>query len=95
VRRVIWSKKADADFDEAYFHATALGHEHAARLLDLLDVAQSMLARHPLAGVTISRRGYRKWLLRPLPYGLLYEVRADAVLIVRLIHLRSDWQASA
>lgn len=91
MKRIIWSKHADADFDDAFGHALELGADPSERLLDLLDDAQLLLAKHPLAGTAISDRGFRKWSLRPLPYALLYEVTPEAILILRFIHLRTNW----
>lgn len=91
MKQVIWSRKADADFDEAYGHALALGPGHAGHLLDLLDEAQKVLQLYPSAGQLISDRGLRKWILRPLPYGLIYEASVDAIMIIRLVHLRTNW----
>ena len=93
MRQIIWSNKADADFDAAYDFALSLGSDHADRLLDLLYDAQRLLVTHPQAGATIRGYGFRKWLLRPLPYALLYEANIDSISIIRMIHLRSDWQS--
>lgn len=43
----------------------------------------------------MANSGFRKWLLRPLPYGLLYEVQADSIRIIRQIYLRADWLSLA
>lgn len=93
MRQIIWSNTADADFDAAYDFALTIGADHADRLLNLLEDAQRFLITHPQAGLAIRGSGFRKWLLRPLPYALLYEVSAETILIVRLIHLRTDWQS--
>lgn len=93
MKRVIWSKQADADFDDAYNYALELGGDHSDRLLGLLDDAHLLLAKHPLAGTEISDRGFRKWSLRPLPYALVYEATSEAIVILRLTHLRTNWQA--
>jgi plasmid stabilization system protein ParE len=65
VKQIIWSKQADADFDQAYRHASELGQNHADRLLDRLDEAHATLARYPPAGVMMANSGFRKWLLWP------------------------------
>jgi toxin ParE1/3/4 len=93
VRQIIWSDRANTDFDAAFDFAQTIGGDHAERLLGLLEDAQRLLVAHPQAGGAIRGRRFRKWLLRPLPYALLYETRTDSILIIRLIHLHTDWQS--
>jgi toxin ParE1/3/4 len=93
VKRFVWSQTADADFDAAFETAVALGGDQAARLLDLIEEAEQLIGTHPQAGGQLEHSQYRKWRLRELPYALLYQVELEAIFIIRLIHLRSDWQA--
>ena len=67
-----------------------LGFEFAAEV----EAALERISAFPDAWPLFSRRA-RRCIVSRFPYGVLYQVRADEVLILAIMHLRRDpkrWQ---
>jgi plasmid stabilization system protein ParE len=62
------------------------------RLLDSATVAARFIAEHPEA-YQVLHRGVRRAPLRGFPYGLLYRVDADVIIVVGVFHARRDPKA--
>ena len=62
-----------------------LGSEFLAEI----EVAVSLIEAHPLAWTALSSR-IRRCRVSRFPFGLLYQVRTDGILIVSVIDLRRD-----
>lgn len=77
---------ARAELEEAFDHyemeRTGLGDEF---LLEVYRTVQRIL-KHPLAWSRLSRRT-RRCRAKRFPYGLIYQVTKDRVLIVAVMHL--------
>ncbi len=85
---------AEIELDEAveyYNHESpGLGSEFLAEILHALD----RIARFPEAWHPCSRRT-RRYLTRRFPYGVIYQQRPDAILVVAIanLHRKPDyWQ---
>jgi toxin ParE1/3/4 len=92
VINVQWSQAATEDLLRNADGLSLVDFELADELLAEADRASDFLALTPRAGSLVDAHGLRKWRLGQLPFALLYDVNADRLLVLRLIHLRSDWQ---
>ena len=92
---VRWSRLSREDLDMAVDRRIDADFAAADGLLEEAAKATILLATSPRAGTPIGAQGRRKWRLGKLPYALLYRVDAKHVLILRVAHLRSDWQSLA
>lgn len=90
---VHWSRLSREDLDIAVNCQVDADFETADGLLEEAAKATILLATSPRAGTPVGAQGRRKWRLGKLPYALLYHVDAKRVLILRVAHLRSDWQS--
>jgi toxin ParE1/3/4 len=88
-----WSKLGADDRDCAFRDALATDPDYAEALVDALEHAQHFLANTPFAGSPVFDSERRKWRLGRLPYALIYRVDGNRLFVIRLVHLRSDWQA--
>ncbi len=76
-----------------YYNAQrpGLGTEFAAEVGDALG----RIAAFPTAWPIFSERA-RRYVLNRFPFGVLYQVRHDGILVLAVMHLRRDpraWQA--
>jgi plasmid stabilization system protein ParE len=78
---------AEAELAEAvsYYNAQSegLGYEFAAEVQQTI----ARILRYPDAWTRLSERT-RRCRTKRFPYGLVYQVRSDSVLIVAMMHLR-------
>jgi len=65
-----------------------LGDDFAAEVRRALE----RIREYPKAWVALSRRT-RRCLVNTFPYGVLYQVRGDTLLIVAVMHLHRDPQS--
>ena len=83
--RVEWQPTALADLEAAYAYLLPLNPSAAARTVRELAVAADSLATFPHRGRPGRVAGTRE-LAAVHPYALVYEVRPDAVVILRVWH---------
>ena len=95
--RVLVLSCAEAEFAEAvgYYNGQqpGLGYEFAVEVKRTFE----RIGRHPTAWPVFSSR-YRRCLTERFPFGVLYQVRADAILVGGIMHLKQDpqrWQDRA
>jgi hypothetical protein len=78
---------AQIEFDEAVTfynqQRDGLGYEFAAEVWDTV----SRIVRHPEAWTKLSKRT-RRCRTKRFPYGVIYQIRGDRILIVAVAHLR-------
>ena len=89
---VQWSRLSREDLNNAVDRQVDANFDIAVALLEEASKATIFLATSPRAGTPVGAQGRRKWRLGKLPYALIYHVNAKRVLILRVAHLRSDWQ---
>jgi plasmid stabilization system protein ParE len=93
VIKVQWSQAANEDLQNNAESLFLLDFDLADELLAAADRANDFLALTPHGGSLVDAKGLRKWRLGQLPFALLYDVNAQRLLVLRVIHLRSDWQS--
>jgi plasmid stabilization system protein ParE len=80
---------ARAELEEAvdYYEGCrpGLGQEFAVEV----QTAIARIVQHPLACARISKRSRRCRVTR-FPYGIIYQIRPDHIVIVAVMHLRRD-----
>jgi hypothetical protein len=88
---------AEQEFVEAvdYYNdqCTGLGYEFAAEVKNTLN----RIISFPVAWPVFSRRT-RRCLINRFPYGILYQIRTDHILVAAIMHLKRDpkgWQDRA
>jgi toxin ParE1/3/4 len=86
-----WTAEAAQDLeritDYLLTHAPARASELARAVYD----APSALLAFPNRGRPGRREGTRELVLSPLPYIVVYAVRADVVFVVRILHGAQQW----
>jgi len=80
---------AEAELIEAIAHynseSEGLGYEFAAEVRRTIE----RIVQHPQAWVSLSKRT-RRCRTNRFPYGILYQVRGDMILIVAVMHQHRD-----
>jgi hypothetical protein len=75
-----------------YYEEAASGL--GAKFLDEVEAGINRVLSMPLAWKPLSRRT-RRCLLRRFPFGIIYQIRGDEILVVSVMDLRRDperWQ---
>jgi plasmid stabilization system protein ParE len=84
---VTFLEPAEAEFIEAvdYYNSESegLGYDFAAEVSRTIN----RIVAYPLAWTPVSKRT-RRCRTNRFPYGILYQVREDAIVIVAIMHLR-------
>ncbi|MGB7411197.1 type II toxin-antitoxin system RelE/ParE family toxin [Sphingopyxis granuli] len=89
--RLHWTPHAREDLFRLAESAGDPGSE--ATLLRGAIAATEQLQAHPRIGPAIDSDRIRKWPIAGTPCLILYMVREDAILLLRIVHNRSDWQS--
>ena len=84
---LLW--QADSDIQSAYNRYENFQDGRGAVLLNHLEVALSIIRRHPLIARTYAGP-FRRMLVRNFPLGIFYEVQPTRVMVVRVMDLRQD-----
>ena len=82
--------EADAEFIEALQHYAAISPELAARFYDELTRMLGEVSAHPLRYRLIDPPVRRILAEDDFPYAVLYEVKADYILIVAVMPLKRE-----
>ena len=87
-----WTKRAERDLDEI---ARYIGQDNpgaAARVvLELIDLVEASLPRHPAMGRAGRLLGTRELVIGRLPYLIPYRVREKDIEILRVLHTSRRW----
>ena len=90
------TRTAADDLDGAFAYVAERSRPAALALLDEIQSAVLRLGRFPDMGVSLSPEEYE--LLEPgirfvvaEPYAVFYRVSADAVTVLRILHVRRDF----
>lgn len=90
---IIWSEKAIADLVALNDWLTEYRRPlEAAESIRAIRDQVARLDRFPAVGSPV-HAGTRKLLIKGQPFVLLYELVDHRLIILRLVHNRSDWQS--
>jgi toxin ParE1/3/4 len=94
--RVVLTPTAADDLDEAFAYVAERNRRAAFDSLARIEAAVRMLGELPDMGAPLSPEEYE--LLRPgirfvvvEPYAVFYRISAEAVTVLRILHLRRDF----
>jgi len=91
--RITWSEKAVADLVALNDWLTEYRRPREA--VDAIKAIRNQVAnldRFPAVGSPVYA-GTRKLVIKGQPFVLLYEMAGGKLMILRLVHNRSDWQS--
>lgn len=95
-RRVVLARAAANDLDEAFAYVAERNRQAALRSLARIEEAIRALGELPDMGAPLSSEDYE--LVEPgvrfiivEPYAVFYRTSADAVIVLRVLHLRRDF----
>ena len=89
--QVRWTSAATEDLENVANYLFENAPEHAARLTRELYKSASLLKKFPNRGRAGKKSGTRELVVRSLPYVIVYQVAADVVYIVRILHGAQRW----
>jgi plasmid stabilization system protein ParE len=92
MRPIIIQPAAEADLVAACGWYNEKRRGLADRFLDAATAAAGFIAEHPEA-YQVLHRGARRAPLRGFPYGLLFRVHTDVIIVVGVFHARWDPKA--
>ena len=87
MKRVVVLGAADEELVEAAKFYESRSNGLGVDFLAELDHVIARITDHPYAGAVVSG-AVRRRLLRRFPYGVLYRLEADEIVIVAVMHLR-------
>ena len=88
--RVLWTLAAEQDRADIVDFIAQDNPLAAIRMDELFGAAVGGLAKHPLMGRPGQIAGTREWIPHE-SYRLVYEVQADTVWILALVHTARMW----
>ncbi|MFN7571621.1 MAG: type II toxin-antitoxin system RelE/ParE family toxin [Betaproteobacteria bacterium] len=89
--RIVWTAQAEVDREEAIEYIGVDAPLAAAGQLDHILAQVQQLTDYPKLGRVGRVRGTRELVIAHTPFVLIYRVRADSVLILRLLHGARRW----
>lgn len=93
-RRLVFRPEADLEINEAAEWYEARGQGLAVEFLRVVDACIESIRRDPLLYPVVHGQA-RRAMLRRFPYGVVYTVLEDEIVIIACIHGRRDpksWQ---
>lgn len=91
--RLEWSSSASADMARIYDHYAAFHPDIGLRMTHAIRDAAERLAEFPLSAPAVAA-GLRKLSVQKIGFVLLFRVSGDQVRILRIRHMRENWQPS-
>lgn len=92
--KIVWAETALADREAIYDYIEADNPRAAAELDRLFDLAARRLVDHPELGRPGRIAGTRELVAHPR-YLLLYEIDADRLTILAVVHTSRKWPPAA
>lgn len=86
-----WTKEAADDLERIADYLLIHAPDRATELVRAVYDAAAMLLTFPNRGRPGKRDGTRELVLAPLPYIVVYTVRADVIFVVRILHGAQQW----
>jgi plasmid stabilization system protein ParE len=87
--RIHFLKLAQSEVDDAFSWYDSQAHGLGIQFLDDLDRAVRRIAAFPFANAEIED-GLRRCLLSKFPYGVIYVLESEAIIIVAVAHLHRE-----
>jgi len=84
--KVRFLKPAQLEVDDAFVWYDSQSHGLGTQFLDDLDRAVRRILAYPLASKKIEE-GLRRCLLSRFPYGIIYGIDSETVIIIAVAHL--------
>jgi toxin ParE1/3/4 len=84
--RVYLTRAATRQVDAILVHLNSENPAAARKFVNRMEEIRQLLLSHPDIGRKIPRRRLRRFPLHPFPYLIYYEMRGQAVRIVRVWH---------
>ena len=89
--RIRWTPSATEDLRQITNYLFEKTPENAAKMIREIYSVPASLARFPNSGRAGKKSGTREWIMPSLPYVIVYQVKADALNVVRVLHGAQDW----
>jgi addiction module RelE/StbE family toxin len=89
--RIRWTVPAAGDFESIRDYLQQHFPHFAEPTIRTIYQRIGSLKAHPYRGRPGHRSGTRELLLAPLPYVVVYAVKADAIEILHIYHGSQDW----
>jgi addiction module RelE/StbE family toxin len=86
-----WTEEAANDLERIADYLSQNTPGRAQELVQRIYDAPASLLTFPNRGRPGKVRGTRELVLRALPYVVVYAVREDAVVVVRILHGAQQW----
>ena len=86
-----WTEEAASDLERIADYLLLHAPDRASELIRVVYDAPSTLLTFPNRGRTGKQEGTRELVLTPLPYIVVYTVRGDAIIVVRILHGAQQW----
>jgi toxin ParE1/3/4 len=86
-----WTDEAATDLERIADYLLEHAPDRAQDLIGRVYDAPNSLLTFPHRGRPGKRVGTRELVLAPLPYVVVYTVRADVVFVVRILHGAQQW----
>lgn len=86
-----WTEEAADDLERITDYLLTHAPERAPELAQAVYEAPTSLLTFPNRGRLGKKKGTRELVLTPLPYVVVYAIRADVVFVVRILHGAQQW----
>ncbi len=87
--KIHFLKPAQSEVDYAFAWYDSQSHGLGTQFLDDIDRAVRRIAAYPLSSVEIEQ-GLRRCLLSRFPYGIIYGIDSETVIVVAVAHLHRE-----
>ena len=87
--KVRFLKPAQSEVDDAVAWYNSQSHSLGIHFLDDIDRAIRRIAAYPLSSMEIEQ-GLRRCLLSRFPYGIIYGVDSETIIVVAVAHLHRE-----
>lgn len=81
-----YTRRAARQLDAILTYIEARSSQGARHVLDRFDAAILILAEQPHSGQPTNRSGYRRMVLNPYPYVILYRATSAEIIIHSIRH---------
>ncbi len=87
--KIRFLKPAQSEVDDAFAWYNFQSHGLGTQFLDDIDLAVRRIVAYPLSNVEIDQ-GLRRCLLSRFPYGIIYGIDSETVIVIAVAHLHRE-----